>query len=590
VGLDILFAQTKNNNDTNGHPRILIRANADDYLFELAQPDHCPSGTAYVQNGKPVTSLGVHERWDSDATKRYSRNLDPVNGKGIELVYLPSGPASAILSSSAPEGWVLIKAKGQSFQMGQEFPGRRWTYTFPAHRVSFTYDFMMEATQVTQAEYKKVAGVNPTKHPGDDRRPIDNVSWFDAVLYCNALSKRDGLDAVYAYSDITRNPTNHEVADLSGLTIDIKKNGYRLLTSAEYEYVVRAGTTTTWFFGDSNANQPLATNFAWCELNAKDKATHPVGQLKPNAFGVYDITGNLWMWCNDWYDGAYPETPQVDPTGPASGKERIARGGAFKNDVAHERSAYHWQWPPQAHNFEVGFRIARTVYPASGAAHQTLKALEAKENSTDLRANDYVAPFDPAAAGLTRLFDGKTLNGWVGDPECWKVIDGAIVGVKGNQNIMTVGDYDDFRIIISTRQVKEPSNHQGVGFWGEHMPEGKYGYGGCVDVMPPMNWTWDYTVNRGAPGKLSISRDLDKELGIKRSQWTQAEILVNRAKGTIRMAVNGIEMLYYTDDNPGRLKKGPIGLQAHGGNRDVRYKDIFIEVAPKEDRLITLKK
>jgi hypothetical protein len=200
--------------------------------------------------------------------------------------------------------------------------------------------------------------------------------------------------------------------------------------------------------------------------------------------------------------------------------------------------------------------------------------------------NAYVPPFDAAAAGLTPLFDGKTLNGWVGDPTCWKVVDGAIVGVKGNQNIMTVGDYDDFRIILSTRQVNAPDNHQGVGFWGEHMPAGKYGYGNCVDVMPPMNWTWDYTVNKGAPGKLSISKDL----GLKRSDWTQAEILVNRAKGTIRMAVNGIEMLYYTDDNPSRLKKGPIGLQAHAGNQDVRYKDIFIEVNPKEDRLITLKK
>jgi len=204
--------------------------------------------------------------------------------------------------------------------------------------------------------------------------------------------------------------------------------------------------------------------------------------------------------------------------------------------------------------------------------------------------NAYVPPFAAAAAGLTSLFDGKTLNGWEGDPECWQVVDGAIVGVKGNQNLMTVGDYDDFRLILSTRQVKEPSNHQGVGFWGERLPKGKYGYGGCVDVMPPMNWTWDYTINKGAPGKLTLSRNLDKELGIKRSQWTQAEILVNREKGTIRMAVNGIEMLDYTDNHSSRLKKGPIGLQAHGGNHEVRYKDIFIEVAPKENRLITLKR
>lgn len=94
VGLDILFAQTKNNNDEAGRPRILIRANADSYLFEMALADHPPSGTLYKQNGKVVGSLGVHEHWDSDMTRRYSRNLNPASGKGIELVYLP--PQSAL--------------------------------------------------------------------------------------------------------------------------------------------------------------------------------------------------------------------------------------------------------------------------------------------------------------------------------------------------------------------------------------------------------------------------------------------------------------------------------------------------------------
>jgi len=122
---------------------------------------------------------------------------------------------------------------------------------------------------------------------------------------------------------------------------------------------------------------------------------------------------------------------------------------------------------------------------------------------------------------------------------------------------MTVDGYDDFQPILSTRKVKEPSNHQSVGFWGEHLPKGKNAYGGCLDVMPPMNLTWDYTINKGAPAKLTVSRNLDKELGIKRSQWTQAEILVNREKGTIRMAVNGIEMLDYTDNQPSGFEKRP---------------------------------
>ena len=236
-----------------------------------------------------------------------------------------------------------------------------------------------------------------------------------------------------------------------------------------------------------------------------------------------------------------------------------------------------------------GNQIPVIVYPATGATNQTFQLVEVSEKPSDPSLNTYVPPFDASAAGLTSLFDGKTLNGWTGNPACWKVIDGAIVGLLDNQNLMTTGDYDDFRIILSTRQVSESTNHQGVGFWGERLPEGQYGYGGCVLVMPPMNWTWDYTVKGGAPGQLTLSRDLDKELGLKRSQWTQAEILVNRAKGTIRMAVNGIEVLAYSDNNPSRLKKGPIGLQAHSRNKDVRYKDIFIEVAPKEDRLLTVK-
>ena len=104
VGLDILHSQTANNIDpATSQPRILIRENADDYLFEMADPEHAPSKTVYVQGGKPVTSLGVHEHWDSDATRRYSRNLDPVNGKGIELIYLPMEEGQNAAAAIAPQ-------------------------------------------------------------------------------------------------------------------------------------------------------------------------------------------------------------------------------------------------------------------------------------------------------------------------------------------------------------------------------------------------------------------------------------------------------------------------------------------------------
>jgi hypothetical protein len=117
VGLDILLSQTKNNADEDGRPRILLRANADDYLFEMAQPDHAPSGTAYRQAGKAVTSLGVHEHWDSDGSRQYTRNLDPGRGKGIELIYLAQSEpkpfaAKADQPASAPPAPAVLPGKG----------------------------------------------------------------------------------------------------------------------------------------------------------------------------------------------------------------------------------------------------------------------------------------------------------------------------------------------------------------------------------------------------------------------------------------------------------------------------------------------
>jgi hypothetical protein len=157
--------------------------------------------------------------------------------------------------------------------------------------------------------------------------------------------------------------------------VDLTKNGWRLLTAAENEFVTRARTTTLLFYGDEfNTNEFL---YSWSD-GAKNRnsasgnsggVTHDVGTLRPNPYGVYDMTGNLWMWCNDRYDSAssnnYPATLQIDPTGPATGSERIAKGGAFWNDGGHhEMSANHWQWKPGSKSEEIGFRICRTVLPS----------------------------------------------------------------------------------------------------------------------------------------------------------------------------------------------------------------------------------
>jgi len=277
---------------------------------------------------------------------------------GLLLVILFS--ARQVLAVD-PNTMVLIHSKGQTFSMGQVLGGKVWTQTTPVHDVRFTYDFLMRATQISQGQYMAVGNrTNPSKHqvPGDLNLPVEQVSWNEAIAYCNDLSKQEGLTPAYSASG----------------EVDITKNGYRLLTSAENEFVTRERTTTLLFYGDDYATNGLL--YSWSDGSGNRNSatgnshgeTHDVGTLRPNSYGVYDMTGNLWMWCNDRYDSGssnnYPATLQIDQTGPATGGERIAKGGAFWNDGGHhEMSANHWQWGPNTKSEEIGFRICRTVLP-----------------------------------------------------------------------------------------------------------------------------------------------------------------------------------------------------------------------------------
>jgi hypothetical protein len=164
----------------------------------------------------------------------------------------------------------------------------------------------------------------------------------------------------------------------------------------------------------------------------------------------------------------------------------------------------------------------------------------------------------------------------------WSVVEGAIHGVaeKGGQLIYTEGDYTDFRLILKSRLVSE-KNHLGVCFWGDRKPD--WGYGECILVIPPTGGMWDYHPGKKGPPRERLPRpDFDPH------QWHETEILAHLRDGTIRMAVNGIEVNRYRDEDPTRLRKGPIGLQIHAGASVVEYKDLEIEVDPKDDRLITL--
>lgn len=188
-----------------------------------------------------------------------------------------------------------------------------------------------------------------------------------------------------------------------------------------------------------------------------------------------------------------------------------------------------------------------------------------------------------AVPARTTLFNGTTLQGWSGNPAIWSVKNDAIHGVTdhGGQLMLTAGDYADFRLILKSRLVSQ-KNHLGVCFWGNRTPD--WGYGECILVIPPSGGMWDYHPGKKGPPREKLPHpDFDPHV------WHETEILAHLKTGTIRMAVNGVEVTRYTDEDPTRLRRGPIGLQIHAGASEVEYKDLVVEVDPKEDRLMTLK-
>jgi formylglycine-generating enzyme required for sulfatase activity len=202
------------------------------------------------------------------------------------------------------------------------------------HQVTLTQPFELSVYEVTQEQYEAVMETNPSDFKGK-QNPVENVSWYDAVEFCRKLSAMPAeKSAGYVY---------------------------RLPTEAEWEYACRAGTTTDYSFDDSESD---LGEYAWCRENS-DGTTHPVGQKKPNAWGLYDMHGNEYEWCQDWY-GDYPSGSVTDPTGPASGNFRCLRGGSYQMSVPGRaygtkvRSGSRQDELPGLKYFTPGFRPART--------------------------------------------------------------------------------------------------------------------------------------------------------------------------------------------------------------------------------------
>jgi formylglycine-generating enzyme required for sulfatase activity len=212
--------------------------------------------------------------------------------------------------------------------------------------------FLMDARLVTQDLFQRIMGTNPSRWKGG-ANPVEQLRWSDAVKFCNKRSEAEGLQPCY---------------DLKTLQCNFDANGYRLPTEAEWEYACRAGTTTAYFFGDNPAK---LGDYAWFQKNAGGRP-RPVGQKQPNPWGLYDVAGNVWEWCNDFYKADYyQESPRENPRGPKQGEKMVLRGGAFKFSADNCRSGYRYNESPGSADvcfgYDIyGFRCVRKA-PAAGA-------------------------------------------------------------------------------------------------------------------------------------------------------------------------------------------------------------------------------
>ena len=273
-----------------------------------------PSAKTGTKSGSPPLAIAP---FDATQAKQHEQlwadhlgvPLETTNSIGMKFVVIPPG----------------------EFMMGSGIGGDDEK---PVHKVTLTQPFYLGVYEVTQDEYERVMGSNPSKFKGR-RNPVEQVSWDDAVEFCRKLSSL---------------PEEKSAGRV-----------YRLPTEAEWEHPCRAGTDTKYSFG-GDSNQLGAS--AWFDGNA-GSMPHPVGQKLGKPWGLYDMHGNVWEWCSDW-SGDYPSRAVTDPRGPRSGSYRVHRGGSWGGLAGDCRSAFRHYYTPGNRNRYLGFRVVLSPSVAGG--------------------------------------------------------------------------------------------------------------------------------------------------------------------------------------------------------------------------------
>jgi len=259
------------------------------------------TGSGCTEEAPSAMDLASRPPLSSPGTLSHEIALDLGNQVSLKMVLVPAG----------------------EFLMGDPKRLVGGPPSVPQHMVRISRPFYMGVYEITQEQYERLIGRNPSYLKGTER-PVEQVTWFDAMSFCKKLSEATG-------------------------------QRIRLPTEAEWEYACRAGSTTLFHYGDDQKPNLRLGDYAWYEENSGHKA-HRVGQKKPNGFGLYDVYGNVEEWCADWY-ALYQEGELTDPSGPTSGQTRILRGGNCGHPWDSCRSARRNNNVPHYSSDYVGFRV-----------------------------------------------------------------------------------------------------------------------------------------------------------------------------------------------------------------------------------------
>ena len=325
-------------------------------------------GTADSEESEAIAESSANKIFsDIDGTKAYYTyyiaSVDKLGNKSNEVKYNVSVKETV---SNVPEGFVKIPATSID---GTE----NWTPSsgvFVSGRKLEIASFYMSDHPVTRGEYKAVMGEDPSyasaydkdgnELTGDDavkNNPVNYISWYDALVYCNTRSIKEGLTPCYAIGEKTAPsewgtvPTSSD-SMWNAATCDFTANGYRLPTEAEWEWAARGGESYTYAGSDD------IDEVAWYTKNTNDTGTRDVKTKKANGYGLYDMSGNVWEWCWDWYDSISSDKPA---SGPASGSYRCQRGGSWDNNALNAQVAYRIYIYPFSRSIIFGFRLVRSA-------------------------------------------------------------------------------------------------------------------------------------------------------------------------------------------------------------------------------------